>query len=231
MIGYIYKTTNLINGKIYIGQHMGRKFDKYYYGSGIVIKRAIKKYGRENFKVKILYRAKIYKRLSEAEIIFIDIYNSTNPKIGYNRTLGGEGGTLGRRHTEKEKIKVSNSLKGHFVSEETRIKLSKSQKGIIRSKEFCDKVGNYWRGSVQSKSTANKRRKALKKTYAREDKREEIRTRMRAFWANPENRIRMGTVIKEGRAKSKEDRFKAAFVNDEYKEGWKIIKVNRNSKH
>ena len=50
---YIYRTTNLINGKTYIGQHKRRPGR--YFGSGLLLKNAIKKYGKENFKVEILY--------------------------------------------------------------------------------------------------------------------------------------------------------------------------------
>ena len=55
MYGYIYITTNLLNGKKYIGKHKSSEFefDKYY-GSGKYIKAAIKKYGLENFKCELL---------------------------------------------------------------------------------------------------------------------------------------------------------------------------------
>lgn len=43
MYGYIYKTTNLINNKIYIGQHKHEKFDIKYFGSGYALVNAIKK--------------------------------------------------------------------------------------------------------------------------------------------------------------------------------------------
>ena len=51
--GYVYKTTNLINGKIYIGQNKGT-IDLSYLGSGKLIFRAIKKYGRKNFRLEVL---------------------------------------------------------------------------------------------------------------------------------------------------------------------------------
>ena len=51
MWGYIYKTTNLITGKIYIGQHQRAKFTTKYKGSGTLIRGALLKYGEYNFKV------------------------------------------------------------------------------------------------------------------------------------------------------------------------------------
>ena len=50
---YLYKTTNLLNGKIYYGQHKGNFCDNYL-GSGKYIKYAINKYSKENFKVELI---------------------------------------------------------------------------------------------------------------------------------------------------------------------------------
>lgn len=53
-IGYIYLTTCNINGKIYVGKHELKEGDDCYLGSGTLFKRAVKKYGKENFKRKII---------------------------------------------------------------------------------------------------------------------------------------------------------------------------------
>ena len=77
MIGYIYKTTCLVNGKIYIGQHQGKKLDINYFGSGKAILLAIKRYGKINFEVEILYRANSNEKLNEKEIYYIKRFKLT----------------------------------------------------------------------------------------------------------------------------------------------------------
>ena len=68
MYGYIYKTTNLINGKIYVGQKMSTVFLKEeYLGSGRYLNNAINKYGRENFKVELIEWCENSEILNERE--------------------------------------------------------------------------------------------------------------------------------------------------------------------
>ena len=95
-MAYIYKTTNLLNGKIYIGQTF-RKGDNYI-GSGKYFRRAVKKHGKENFYRENLTRdIKDNNQLDETEIYFIELFNSNDPDIGYNITQGGGG----RKRKEK----------------------------------------------------------------------------------------------------------------------------------
>jgi len=107
----IYKTTNLVNGKIYIGQDS--KNNSEYFGSGDLIKSAIKKYGKKNFIKEILCVCNTIDELNSKEKFYISEYNSTDKNIGYNITVGGTNGTmLHRKHTKETKEKMSENMKG-----------------------------------------------------------------------------------------------------------------------
>lgn len=93
---YIYKITNKINGKIYIGlttetvekrwkNHIkaSKKCDRHLYNS-------MRKYGVENFKIEIIDETNDLEKLGELERKYISEYNSTDQSIGYNNTYGGE---------------------------------------------------------------------------------------------------------------------------------------------
>ena len=103
----IYKTTNLINGKVYIGKdkHNNEK----YLGSGKILKQAIEKYGKDNFKKEILEECKDEKIWLEREIYWIEYFNST--KIGYNIALGGNGGDTISNNPNKDEIRKRHSEK------------------------------------------------------------------------------------------------------------------------
>jgi group I intron endonuclease len=119
----IYKTTNLINGKFYIGKdkHNNPK----YLGSGKILKLAIKKYGIKNFIKDIIEECDNEIYWLEREIYWIKYYDSV--KSGYNIALGGNGGDtisnnpnrdlIGKRHSErmKDPLVNKNKAKGKTV--------------------------------------------------------------------------------------------------------------------
>ncbi len=98
----IYKITNKINNKIYIGKSLYNKEE--YLGSGISLNNAIDKYGKENFVKEIIETCENQKILNEREKFWIKKYNSTNRKIGYNIAEGGNGGNT-RQGYDEEKLK------------------------------------------------------------------------------------------------------------------------------
>lgn len=99
----IYITENLINGKKYIGKDTQNK--KNYLGSGKLLKIAIKKYGKDNFKKTIIEFCKDNKQLSEREIYWINFFDAVNDKNYYNISFGGDGGDTFSSLPERQKIK------------------------------------------------------------------------------------------------------------------------------
>jgi group I intron endonuclease len=112
----IYKISNIINNKLYIGKDC--KNNKNYYGSGKLIILAIKKYGKENFKKEIIEICEDKNILNEREIYWISKLNTITPN-GYNISKGGEGsiGMLGKKHKEETKRKMRKSHKGKHIGE------------------------------------------------------------------------------------------------------------------
>ncbi|MDP2692818.1 MAG: GIY-YIG nuclease family protein [bacterium] len=150
----IYKTTNIVNGKIYVGKDVEN--NEYYIGSGKLIKRAIKKYGKENFKKETLEECFDKKSLCEREIYWIKKLDSTNKSIGYNITKGGEGG---KTVSSKE---MSKRLKKLWKNPEFRKKQTKSRAG---RKNWNDgKKGIYSKSSRNKMSNAKLGGKLPKKT-------------------------------------------------------------------
>lgn len=129
-IGYIYKYTNLINGKIYIGKTYRlnkRKYEHKHREVNTYFHNALKKYGFENFKYEVIAQTDNDKTLNFLETYYIRKFNSFIEN-GYNLTRGGEG-TLGYTVSERVKEIVSKTQKGKIVSNETKIKMSLSGKG------------------------------------------------------------------------------------------------------
>lgn len=116
--GFIYITTNMINGKRYIGQRKFSKGWKSYLGSGKILKQAIEKDGRENFIRDIISIAYSKEELDRLEYELIEIYNANFDRNFYNLKIGGEGGSpggeshynAGKRMSEEQKLKISETM-------------------------------------------------------------------------------------------------------------------------
>ena len=122
----VYKTRNNVNGKIYIGKDESNNPE--YLGSGVILKKAILKYGRDNFTKESIEECNSRDTLNEREIYWIKFYNSTNPKVGYNIAKGGTGGNAyfskSKLELDEIKSKISKSLTDREFTEEHRSKLS-----------------------------------------------------------------------------------------------------------
>lgn len=189
--GYIYKTTNLINNKIYVGLKRNSKFIPSYLGSGGCKKKgkesgllgAIKKYGKENFKVEILEWCYDNKTLCEKEWYWKSKLNVFDPKIGYNIYKGVEGYGLTKQqllHWEnpdrykeiykKRTERLKQKYGGSCISEETRAKIRENSRKIKHpcSETTKQKISQANKGKVawnKGKSMSKEQREYLSKYF------------------------------------------------------------------
>lgn len=138
----VYKITNLVNKKVYIGKtnnlkkrwkvHCNIAFDKNgIYSNKYYIHKSINKYGQENFKIEILENNLFENEAFERESFWIKKYNSRNPKLGMNMTDGGEG-TSGLKWSDESRKKISgpgNCNFGKILSDDVKKKISISLSG------------------------------------------------------------------------------------------------------
>lgn len=129
----VYKTTNLVNGKFYIGIHKGTSADSYL-GSGKALSHAIKKYDRENFTRETLFEGldEMTARSIESELVSSETIENPNC---YNMVVGGglPPNLSGRPKSEQQKLKMSVSAKKSWLDgKRTQHKQSDDFKQNIR---------------------------------------------------------------------------------------------------
>jgi group I intron endonuclease len=162
-ISGIYKITNLINGKAYIGEakdiysrwyehrHVARCLLNGIKRSPCSIHYAMAKYGVDNFKFETVLEIDKNKltdtMLSTFEIFFIADYNTFEK--GYNETKGGEG------------------TKGYKLSKESKEKISKAHKGKIVSEQVRKQIGQALRGKSPSNTAKINHKKAMRSPIVR----------------------------------------------------------------
>lgn len=150
-IMYIYKITNLINNKIYIGQttkKIGQRFNKHISEAKCEINgtrpnnyfhNAINKFGEDNFSIEILERVDSLKELDEREKYWINYYNSTKKEIGYNLMTGGISGKKTWETKKKLSVKKMNNWQDEELAKRMREGLNKATlkwKQVSRAKHI-----------------------------------------------------------------------------------------------
>ena len=155
----VYKILNLITNEYYIGVHKTSNPNDSYMGSGILIRKAIKDFGLENFQKEILFSYEEKKDAYDKEKELL--VNLLNDNFCLNLSEGGVGGSnfAGKKHSEETKEKIRNSqlknflqrlesnIKINYLTIEGRQKLSeiakqnnKNRIGIPRSEETKKKI-------------------------------------------------------------------------------------------
>ena len=225
MYGYIYKTTNLINGKIYIGRHKAAQFEPHkYIGSGAILKSAIEKYGFENFKCELLDIADDKESLNEKEIYWIAYYRKNFYEQLYNISKGGEAICDGLK-----KIELEGNIKFVPVEELDRYLIEGWKVSSIETKKRNKQ--NWKETKPEAYKAAKKRARAkwkekhpdrvreanLKCMRNRPEKNKEAQAR---YLANEENRKKHNERVKQNyqaNKKQKQEYYRNYFNDPEKK--------------
>ena len=148
---YVYQITNQLNGKIYVGKRSCKCSieDDAYMGSGIHIRRAIKKHGIENFSKTIIDVCDDTEMAFELEALIVDV-DFLKRSDTYNLCGGGIGGGVGecapmfgRNHSEETRLKMSANnvgMKGKNHTEDARAKMSANHVGKTHAPEARAKM-------------------------------------------------------------------------------------------
>lgn len=172
---FVYRTTNLINNKVYIGVHRTNDLDDGYLGSGTLLKKSVNKYGEENFKKEILKFFETYQEALdyERELVTLDFINEDN---NYNLKEGGYGSCGFSEETKKQ---FSITRKKMFEdpvfyarmlernqNEERRKKISVALTGKKMSEDHINKVN---RNPIKIQHMATKHRGMKRSTAAKQN--------------------------------------------------------------
>lgn len=140
----IYLTKNNINHKYYIGKDS--KNDPKYLGSGVLLIKAIAKYGKEHFTKEIIDTATTIDELNLLEQKHIAQYDATNDDMSYNIASGGQGGNtiagLSSSRLESFKNTIKDRWKNYTAAEReiVSINISNSLKGKKKSESHKNKI-------------------------------------------------------------------------------------------
>lgn len=140
----IYKITNKVNGKSYIGKHQTKILDDDYMGSGKLITRAVKKHGKENFDKELLFIFDNEEDMNskEAELV---TEKHCSEDLNYNLCPGGQGGwgyvnSNGLTNKNKDYTKIGKALKGKPRPDVSLQMKERHRLGLVKYDTFSGKT-------------------------------------------------------------------------------------------
>ncbi len=162
----IYKTTNTVNNKYYIGKHQTANPMDDYLGSGKAIVNAIKLHGKDSFVKEILFDFDTEEEMTrkERELITEEIVNDP---LSYNLGVGGEGGQhfRGKKHSAESRSKMG--LIRPILTEESRKKIRDSNRRRTITDETKQKIAQKAKGRTHTEDTKKKISDAIKSKAGR----------------------------------------------------------------
>lgn len=169
----IYKITNTVNGRSYIGQtvgSVGRRWNQHSTSmKNSPLYNAFRKYGRDKFTIEVLCCVLSPEHLNELECYFINYYNTFSPN-GYNLTTGGD---CAYTRSEESREKQRAAMTGRSPSVQTRAKIAATltgrespKRGTTLTEEAKRKISEAQIGRAATQETKDKMRAAHKARLA-----------------------------------------------------------------
>lgn len=193
-VGKIYKATNIVNGKVYIGQTWKKLKDRislHYSSNGCRhFHNALIKYGKESFIWEILETTDNQSVLDELEIKYIKDFSSIDN--GYNLKDGGSNGS----HSEETKLLLSEKFKEIFKDKDKRLKMSKMSKSFWENPDLVAKYKITLKEINNQPETKMNRSAAQKRRFEREDERLLASERTKNHFSNIDNKLSLSKKLK-----------------------------------
>ena len=192
----VYKTTNKINGKIYYGAHRTDNLDDDYFGSGKAIKRALNKYGKENFTRETLFFFNNKNDMDDKEREIIAEEGAVADPNSYNMKEGGHGGDCG----PEARIKISQRTTEYYQNPDNRVKSSEVMIDYYKNPEnrtkHSERQKEFYRNNPEARTQKSE---ALKEFYQNnpESKIQKSEALKEFYRNNPESKIQKSEALKE----------------------------------
>jgi hypothetical protein len=232
-VKYIYEIENLINGKTYYGQRdckLKNPENDNYFGSGFLLKKALKKYNQKKFKKSIIIQGNFSKEeINRFEKCVIRMMRAVG-KAEYNLADGGQGGNLGQIVNQKRKAtleKIGSPCKNYKRTEEQKKNQSKkiklwhenNQNSLVRLNGYLKSsksLTEYY--SIQE--NRNKCSEITKKSCSKQEVRENKSNGRKKYYEQKENREKTGNSIHCGKYMQKRNNLGKVFVYSLKKSQW-----------
>jgi hypothetical protein len=166
---FIYRTTNLLSGRYYIGMHSTDNLNDGYLGSGTLLRRSINKHGKENFKIEILEFLNSREELAAREEEIVSLQEIAKKEC-MNLKVGGRGGLSTQTHRDTW-IKAGKAAITLLEQDDPEFKKKRREKAVETLKrlgkyeEFSTRIVKYrkdWTGLKHSEQTKEKMSNAKK---------------------------------------------------------------------
>lgn len=232
--GYVYLITNKINGHKYVGMRASNVFDENYWGSGILITKAIKKYGKENFTREILHWCNTPDELIMTEVAELKKRNAAKSDEYYNIIddstpilFGSKNGFYGKNHTDSTKKIISEKNSGIKLTSK-----DKEKRKVFWNSEDGNNLKEKLSIERKGKCLSDEHRLAIKNSFT-DVRRKQISENTKKFFLSED-----GIKLRQELASAAKERFTGVEKTEEHKKNISVVlkgmkhswqdKINKN---